>query len=106
MNRTQKIAVLTQALQGDLTKLQALKQEQNEAPIVFLVDGAPKGWFGNPDDERPVKTLYQLGDKDIFEYLTQAQMREKASGVIAILPNNQRNSRWQKMFDSMPPLNS
>lgn len=105
MNRAKKITLLNDVLQGSLVKLQALKQAQVEEPIMFSVDEPPEGWFGNPDDERPVKVHYQLGDKDVIEYLTYAQMCEKTKGVICILPHNQRSGNMVKMFATIPPLN-
>ncbi|GAB4007156.1 hypothetical protein GCM10028808_10500 [Spirosoma migulaei] len=104
MNRTQKRAILAQLLQGNLARLQALKQERDEQPIMFSVDMPPKGWIGNPNDERAVKVYYQLGDKEVVEYLTYAQMREKTKGVICILPHNQRSGHLVKMFATIPPL--
>lgn len=105
MNRTQKMAVLTHVLQGNSAKLQAIRQAKDEETIIFIVDKAPEGWYQNPDDERPVKVNYELGDKDITEYLTKAQMWVKTKGVIIILPHNGRSGSLVKKFLDCPPPN-
>lgn len=93
MNRNEKIALLTQVLQGKTERLHTFKQEQRQTLFVFIVDEVPKDWFGSPEtNDTPVKTKYQLKDKTYkTEYLTHAQMREKAKGgVLLIIPNNHR----------------
>lgn len=93
MKKAEKIALLTQALQGKVERLHMFKQEQRQTRFVFIVDEVPKGWFGSPEAyDTPVKTTYQLKDKTHrTEYLTYAQMREKAKGgVLLIIPDNHR----------------
>lgn len=96
MNRSQKLALLTQALQGNTSKLDAFKRVSRQRVFLFLVDETPKDWFGNPEaSNTPVKAAYRLQDgTEVTDYLTYAQMGEKAKGaVLCILPDNGRRKR-------------
>ena len=96
MNRTQKLALLTQALQGKTANLYTFRQASFQRVFLFLVDETPNNWFGNPEaNDTPVKVTYHLQDgTEVSEYLTYAQMREKAKGaVLCILPNNHRRRK-------------
>lgn len=93
MRRVEKIALLTQALKGDLAKIRALKQDQDKDPIVFFVDNTPKGWFGDGMENIPVMTTYSIHGEETTEYLTRTQMCAKTRGVITIMPNNHRRTK-------------
>ncbi|GAB2560734.1 hypothetical protein [Spirosoma areae] len=95
MKRAEKIALLTQALQGNIAELYGMKQAQRQKVFLFVVDEHPKGWFGHDTDDTPVKATYRLQNgPEITEYLTHAQMQTIAKGaVLTVLPDNHRRRR-------------